>query len=214
MGKERNMVSERYPQYFDDPYDDDEGDYGQYGATSAQGIPGFLTNAKHIFSLTTDAVLVVLGVVACVWLASHVTTVNTSANGVSNTGNVVITTGNASIKVTSSQNAPLTLTGSATPLTIAVTNNGTVPIKVNAQVTASTTALSQALTTSANFCLGATACASASDTSFTGTYNSPVVLAPGQTGTLALMLSAVVSGSTSFGAGQQAVAVTVGGTQA
>jgi hypothetical protein len=160
----------------------------------------------------TDLAFVVLGVSAVIWLIGHVTTAQTSATA-PNTGNVVITTGNAQVTVSSSQNAPLALTGSATPLSISVTNSGTVPLKINASVTSTSDALSSALETSANFCINTTNCASATNTSFQGTWTSPLVLSPGQTGTLSIMLAVSPTTTENFGTGSQAVAVTVGGIQ-
>ena len=211
MGEQRDVMSEAYPQYLYDPdYQSDryESDDAVSQSRPRQGFGGF----RHTLSLLTDVVVVILGVAGCIWVLGHVTSVRTSSTA-QNTGNVVITTGNANIAVSSSQNAPLSLTGSATPLTIVVHNTGTVPLRIDASVSASSAALSSALQTTGNFCLGTTQCASTTNVAFEGSWSSPIVLNPGQTGDLSIMLSVATSGTDTFGQ-SQAVAVTVGGVQA
>lgn len=182
--------------------------YSELGEVSTNGLAG---KSRHTFSILSDITFVVLGLIGLWMLATHINVLNASATNVNNTGNVVITTGNAAIHVTTQQNAPLALTGSATPLTVDITNTGTVPLKLVANVTASTTELSQALETSGNFCIQQN-CSSANPVPFTGSLPSSLTLAPGQSGVYAIML-AVSGASTQWSTGQ-AVSITVDGTQA
>jgi hypothetical protein len=209
-GKKGQLTGETDLKYLDYPNNENQGSYSykQLGPMSTDGLGG---KARHTLSILTDITFVVLGVIGLWMLASHISVLNASATNVNNTGNVVITTGDAALHVSSQQNAPLTLTGSATPLTIDVTNTGSVPLKLVANITSSTTQLSKALETSGNFCIKQN-CSSANPTTFTGSLPGDLTLAPGQSGVFSIMLA--VSGANTQWSSGQAVSVTVDGTQA